>query len=88
MLVMSVNPGFGGQAFEPVALDKLRALRDRPGPRTACEKSTEESTRNDRRGAEAGAQLYSVGSAIFHSHDYRATISNLTMLARTHQTTG
>ena len=32
VLVMSVNPGYGGQAFEPVALEKLRALRDRPGP--------------------------------------------------------
>jgi ribulose-phosphate 3-epimerase len=86
VLVMSVHPGFGGQAFEPIALDKLRTLRDRPGigPLREIDGGIHEQTIGA--ASAAGAQLYSVGSAIFRSQDYRATIDHLTTLARTNQT--
>ena len=77
---MSVNPGFGGQAFERVALDKLRALGSRPGPRPLLEIDGGIHEETIRDAAAAGAQLFSVGSAIFRSHDYKATISNLVHL--------
>jgi ribulose-phosphate 3-epimerase len=82
VLVMSVNPGFGGQAFERVALDKLRALASRPGPRPLLEIDGGIHEETIRDAAAAGAQLFSVGSAIFRSHDYKATIGNLVHLAR------
>jgi ribulose-phosphate 3-epimerase len=86
VLVMSVHPGFGGQTFEPIALEKLRALRDRPGPGPLREIDGGIHEQTIGEASAAGAQLYSVGSAIFHSQDYRATIDHLTTLARTHQT--
>jgi ribulose-phosphate 3-epimerase len=84
VLVMSVNPGFGGQSFEPVALDKLRALSNRPGPKPLLEIDGGIHDETICAAAEAGAQMFSVGSAIFHAKDYRTTISRLTELARSH----
>jgi len=85
VLVMSVNPGFGGQAFNPVALDKLRALRERPDPKPLCEIDGGIHAQTIAAAAAAGAQLFSVGSAIFHSQDYQATISHLQELAGSRQ---
>ena len=82
VLVMSVNPGFGGQQFIPHALEKIRALRKR----------IDESVRADGRAvmlevdggvkvdniaaiARAGADTFVAGSAIFGSKDYAATIA-------------
>jgi ribulose-phosphate 3-epimerase len=84
VLVMSVNPGFGGQSFDPVAHDKLRALSDRPGRQPLLEIDGGIHDETISAATEAGAQMFSVGSAIFHSLDYRATISRLTELARAH----
>ncbi|HEY4310213.1 MAG TPA: ribulose-phosphate 3-epimerase [Pirellulales bacterium] len=82
VLVMSVNPGYGGQAFEPVALEKLRALREgkHPVPLLEIDGGIHEET--IAAASAAGAQLYSVGSGIFRAKDYRAAIGNLKEKAR------
>ncbi len=80
VLVMSVNPGFGGQAFIPASLPKLTAIRERIG---ALGKSIRLEVDggikpdNIRKVAEAGADVFVSGSAIFGSGDYAATISRM-----------
>jgi ribulose-phosphate 3-epimerase len=78
VLVMSVNPGFGGQKFIPAALDKLRAIRERirkSGREVWLEVDGGVKTDNIAEIARAGADTFVAGSAIFGSGDYRATIS-------------
>ncbi len=84
VLVMSVMPGFGGQAFDPRALEKLKELRSLADPDLLLEidGGVHESTIGDC--TAAGAQLLVVGSAIFKSGDYSAAINNLTSLAGSH----
>ncbi len=77
VLLMSVNPGFGGQKFIPATLDKLRQAR-------SIIEEAENPIRLEVDGgvgvdnilaiAEAGADMFVAGSAIFGSEDYRATI--------------
>ena len=77
VLVMSVNPGFGGQSFIPYTLDKLRAIRariDERGLSTRLEIDGGVKTDNIREIAQAGADTFVAGSAIFGSGDYAATI--------------
>ncbi len=77
VLVMSVNPGFGGQAFIPTALDKIRALRQRitrRGLATELEVDGGIKTDNIRAVVAAGADVLVAGSAVFNSADYAATI--------------
>ncbi len=81
VLVMSVHPGFGGQAFEPSALDKLRALRAKPDLHPLLEIDGGIHDQTMHAAAAAGAQLYSVGSAIFKSPDYKAAMAKLLKLA-------
>ncbi|MEZ6054549.1 MAG: ribulose-phosphate 3-epimerase [Planctomycetaceae bacterium] len=81
ILVMSVEPGFGGQAFQPSALEKVRQLKQEVeddvlisidggiGPKTITDC------------ANAGCDLYVVGSAIFEAADYQAAISEMESLA-------
>ncbi len=78
ILVMSVNPGFGGQSFIPSALDKLRAIReriDRSGRAIRLEVDGGVSAANVGAIAAAGADTFVAGSAIFGSADYSGTIS-------------
>jgi ribulose-phosphate 3-epimerase len=90
VLIMSVNPGFGGQAFIPHALDKLRAARklvdaaiERTGRSILLEIDGGVKPDNIEAIAEAGADTFVAGSAIFGSGDYRATIAAMrTALAR------
>jgi ribulose-phosphate 3-epimerase len=84
VLVMSVMPGFGGQSFQRVALDKLRALRRVDGGRLTLgvDGGVNDKTISDC-GA-AGADLLVVGSAIFHQTDYTASVARLTNLAQSH----
>jgi ribulose-phosphate 3-epimerase len=82
VLVMSVNPGYGGQAFEASALDKLRALRQRSGPVPLLEIDGGIHGETIAAASAAGAQLYSVGSGIFHAKDYQSAISGLQEKAR------
>lgn len=77
VLLMSVNPGFGGQAFIPASLDKLRRARemiDRAGGNARLEIDGGVKVDNIGSVAEAGADTFVAGSAVFGSHDYGATI--------------
>jgi len=84
VLVMSVNPGFGGQAFLESSLGKLSAVRERI---YALGRSDDAPIRlqvdggvkadNIRRIAQAGADIFVAGSAIFNTNDYVQTIADL-----------
>jgi len=70
ILVMSVEPGFGGQAFLPEALDRIRALRDAIGKRPVrISVDGGIGPRNVRSVVEAGADIIVAGSAIFGQPD-------------------
>ena len=78
VLLMSVNPGFGGQKFIPSALDKLRAARqmiDASGREIRLEIDGGVKVDNIGEIAAAGADTFVAGSAIFGSDDYAATIA-------------
>ena len=78
ILIMSVNPGFGGQAFIPSALDKLRRVRaliDASGRDIRLEVDGGVGVENIKEIADAGADMFVAGSAIFNSKDYTKTIS-------------
>lgn len=77
VLLMSVNPGFGGQKFIPGTLDKLRQAReliDNSGYDIRLEIDGGVGIGNIREIAEAGADTFVAGSAIFNTDDYKATI--------------
>lgn len=77
VLIMSVNPGFGGQAFIPSSLDKLRQARrliDDSGYEIRLEVDGGVKVGNIGEIAAAGADTFVAGSAIFGSDDYAATI--------------
>jgi ribulose-phosphate 3-epimerase len=77
VLIMSVNPGFGGQTFIPEALNKLRAVRERiarSGREIWLEIDGGVKLENIAEIARAGADTFVAGSAIFESADYKATI--------------
>ncbi|HEX6260482.1 MAG TPA: ribulose-phosphate 3-epimerase [Woeseiaceae bacterium] len=78
VLIMSVNPGFGGQKFIEAALGKIRRVRkaiDDSGRPVRLEVDGGIKTSNIGRIAAAGADTFVAGSAIFGSEDYAATIS-------------
>ncbi len=78
VLIMSVNPGFGGQKFIPGALDKLRAARkliDASGKSIRLEIDGGVKVDNIAEIARAGADMFVAGSAIFGTQDYKATIA-------------
>ena len=80
VLLMSVNPGFGGQAFFDATLDKLceaRRLIDDSGLDIRLEVDGGVKVDNIGAIAEAGADTFVAGSAIFGSDDYRATIDTM-----------
>jgi ribulose-phosphate 3-epimerase len=77
ILLMSVNPGFGGQSFIPATLDKLREARkiiDESGRDIRLEIDGGVKVDNIREIAEAGADTFVAGSAIFGTDDYKTTI--------------
>jgi ribulose-phosphate 3-epimerase len=80
VLVMTVNPGFGGQSFIESCLPKIAALRseiDRRGLDVELEVDGGVKPDNIDRIAAAGAEIFVAGSAVFGSPDYRATIAEL-----------
>ena len=77
ILLMSVNPGFGGQKFIPSTLRKLtqvRKLIDESGHKIRLEVDGGVGVKNIREIVEAGADMFVAGSAIFNSEDYAETI--------------
>ncbi|MCL6262838.1 ribulose-phosphate 3-epimerase [Craterilacuibacter sp. RT1T] len=81
ILIMSVNPGFGGQSFIPEALNKIRAARERIDAYTAktgreiwLEVDGGVKVDNIREIAQAGADTFVAGSAIYGQPDYKAVI--------------
>ena len=80
VLVMSVNPGFGGQAFIPSALEKLRQIReriDRSGRDIHLQVDGGVKIDNIREIALAGADTFVAGSAIFGQPDYADVVSRM-----------
>ena len=77
VLVMSVEPGFGGQKFMPETLQKLQSLRQQinPGTVLAVDGGIDPTTIG--RTSEAGADYFVVGSAIFEAADYRLAMEDL-----------
>ena len=85
VLLMSVNPGFGGQSFIPTVLPKIQRVRgliDRCGREIRLEVDGGVKIDNIGSIAAAGADTFVAGSAIFGSRDYRATIAALRSGAR------
>ena len=80
VLLMSVNPGFGGQKFIPSTLDKVREVRaliDASGRDIRLEVDGGVSAKNIAEIAAAGADTFVAGSAIFNADDYTAVIDNM-----------
>lgn len=80
LLVMSVNPGFGGQSFIPQVLDKVREARRMIDERKlSVELEVDGGLKVDNVGevAQAGADIFVTGSAVFHSKDYKETLEKM-----------
>lgn len=80
VLIMSVNPGFGGQAFIPSALDKIGKLRkriDELGLKTEIEVDGGVKPENAARIIDAGADILVAGSAVFGAKDYKSAIQGI-----------
>ena len=77
VLLMSVNPGFGGQSFIPSSLEKLRVVRKMIDDRNLCTRLEIDGgvkTDNIKDIASAGADTFVAGSAIFNTDNYKSTI--------------
>lgn len=81
VLVMSVEPGFGGQTFMPASLDKLTELRRRAGDRLLLSIDGGIGPQTIAAPARAGAGLFVVGSALFDADDYATAMRQLESLA-------
>lgn len=80
VLLMSVNPGFGGQSFIPAILEKIkktRALLDKANPNIRIEIDGGVKVDNIAEIAKMGADMFVAGSAIFNSADYATTIQSM-----------
>ena len=85
VLLMTVNPGFGGQSFIEACLPKIHALRgmlDKRGLETELEVDGGVKISNIDRISHAGADVFVAGSAVFGSPDYSKTIAELKRKAR------
>ncbi|MCK9374377.1 MAG: ribulose-phosphate 3-epimerase [Sulfuricurvum sp.] len=80
VLVMSVNPGFGGQKFIPTVVEKierLKALRDRINPECLIEIDGGVGSSNIQQLKEAGVDICVAGSYVFGASDYKTAIESL-----------
>ena len=85
VLLMTVNPGFGGQSFIEACIPKIQALRgimDKRGVEAELEVDGGVKTDNIARISRAGADVFVAGSAVFQSPDYLATIAELKKRAK------
>ena len=83
VMLMSVNPGFGGQSFIPSTLEKIRKLRamlDQVNPDAGIEIDGGVSPKTIGGVAEAGANIFVAGSAVYGREDYAAAIAELKKL--------
>ena len=78
---MSVMPGFGGQKFDDIALEKLRAIRKQVNDSVLLEVDGGVNQETIVACVEAGAGMLVVGSAITGQDDYQASVARLTQLA-------
>ncbi|MGA7334516.1 MAG: ribulose-phosphate 3-epimerase [Pseudolabrys sp.] len=82
VLIMSVNPGFGGQTFIPAAIDKLREVRALVGARSIdIEIDGGITAENTARVVQAGANVLVAGSAVFKGGNYRGNIAAIRQAA-------
>ncbi|WP_282134277.1 ribulose-phosphate 3-epimerase [Seonamhaeicola maritimus] len=84
VLLMSINPGFGGQKFEDITYNRVKKLRkmvDERGLNTRIEIDGGVTNKNIKALVEAGADTFVAGSYIFKSEDQKATIKDLRALA-------
>jgi ribulose-phosphate 3-epimerase len=84
VLIMTVNPGFGGQKFIPKSLDKIRrlaALRDKRGLNFRIEVDGGITLENIQDVVKAGATMIVAGSSIFHSGDAKQAVERMLKLA-------
>jgi ribulose-phosphate 3-epimerase len=84
VLILSVNPGFGGQSFITNSIDRIRALRkniDERGLSVLIEVDGGVNERTIKKISEAGVDIFVAGSAIFGSDDYRETIDRFRRLS-------
>jgi len=80
ILLMSVNPGYGGQSFIPSTLDKLRQVRqliDQSGRNIRLEVDGGVKVDNIAQIAQAGADMFVAGSAIFNQPDYKVVVDQM-----------
>jgi len=82
VLVMSVMPGFGGQKFDPVALEKIKTLQQLVSSDVMIEVDGGVNRETIGHCAQAGAGYFVAGSAIFGQDDYTRGVSELTNLAQ------
>jgi len=83
ILIMTVNPGFGGQKFIPSMLskvEKLRAILDRAGSEVPIQVDGGIVLENIKQVAKAGADIFVSGSGVFKTEDYKKTISGMKKL--------
>ena len=83
VLVMSVNPGFGGQSFIPHSIEKIKQLRkmiDETGSKAKIEVDGGVSLENAKQIVDAGADVLVAGNAVFRSADPKETIHQLKSL--------
>jgi ribulose-phosphate 3-epimerase len=79
---MSVEPGFGGQAFIPSSIEKIKEVRRLAGEKALIAVDGGIAERTIAACAAAGADVFVAGSAIFDRPDYQAALDELTSLAR------
>ena len=81
-LIMSVEAGFGGQSFNPIALEKLKQLRDSFDDKLLLQVDGGVNKETIAECSQAGAELFVVGSAIFNHDEYQPIMHSLTELAK------
>lgn len=85
VLIMSVNPGFGGQRFIPQAIEKTKSLKSIVDTNNLAVRISIDGGINEETigaAARAGAEIFVAGSAVFGSSDYAETISNFRTLIK------
>ena len=83
VLVMSVEPGFGGQSFMPEVLPKVRQLRQAASPRQLISIDGGIGPETITAASQAGARLFVAGSSVFDTSDFAQAMDRMASLART-----